>query len=216
MIRGLLLLLLLTAVPVLPAQQPAPPSAKVIAARVDHHYNALHSLKVGFTQDYSGMGMNVKERGTLLLKKPGRMRWDYAQPAGKLFLLDGHNGYFYAPGQSEAQKVPAKKLDDIRSPLSLLLGHTNLEKELTGLTMAEVNGQYLLRGVPRGMENRVRVLEITAAADGAILRMRIEETDGAVNSFVFQGEQPNAPAPDAAFVFHAPEGVNVVDGMPPV
>ena len=36
------------------------------------------------------MGMNRHETGTLLLKKPGRMRWTYAKPAGKLFVLDGN------------------------------------------------------------------------------------------------------------------------------
>ncbi len=45
----------------------------------------------------------------LLLKKPGRMKWTYSQPQGKLFVLDGHNAYFYAPGQTEVQRVPCQK-----------------------------------------------------------------------------------------------------------
>jgi len=46
--------------------------------------------------------------------------------------------------------------------------------------------------------------------------MRIEETDGAINTFTFSGEQPNAPATDADFVFHPPAGTHIVEGMPPV
>ena len=109
-------------------------SAAGIAAKVDGHYNALHSLEVHFVQTYTGMGMNRRESGVLLLKKPGRMRWTYTDPDGKLFVLDGKDGYFYSPGESEVQKVDEKKLDDLRSPLRFLLGHTELEKELTGLT----------------------------------------------------------------------------------
>lgn len=192
-------------------------SAPALAARIDQHYNALHSLEVHFTQDYSGMGTNRRESGVLLLKKPGRMRWNYSNPEGKLFVLDGHNGYFYSPGNTTAQRVPVKQLDDLRSPLSLLLGHTKLEKDLTNLTIVPgTDGTYTLRGIPRGLEKRVAAFNITATAEGMILQMQIEETDGIRNIFTFTGEKPNAPAPDTAFIFTPPANVQVVDGMPPV
>lgn len=192
-------------------------TTKALAGRVDHHYNTLHSLRVDFTQEYEGMGMNRREAGVLLLKKPGRMRWTYSQPAGKLFILDGHNGYFYSPRDTTAQRVPVKELDDLRSPLRLLLGHTKLEKELNGLTMAPAgNGLYTLSGVPKGLEKRVSSFTITVTADGLIRSMKIDQTDGVRNTFLFSNEAPNAPAPDSAFVFTAPAGVQVVDGMPPV
>jgi outer membrane lipoprotein carrier protein len=192
-------------------------SAAQVAARVDRHYNALHSLEVHFVQTYTGMGANRKESGVLLLKKPGKMRWTYTDPDGKLFVLDGKYGYFYSPGESEAQKVDEKKLDDLRSPLRFLLGHTELEKEMPGLTVApEGNGNYVLAGVPKGLEQRVSALKITAAADGTIRSMTIEETDGVTNRFEFSGEADNVPAPDTAFVFVAPAGVHVVEGEPPV
>lgn len=192
-------------------------SAAQVAARVDRHYNALHSLEVHFVQTYTGMGMNRKESGVLLLKKPGRMRWTYTDPDGKLFVLDGHDGYFYSPGETEAQKVDAKKLDDLRSPLRFLLGHTELEKELTGLTAApDGNGGWVLSGVPKGLEQRVSALKIDAGPDGTIRSMTIEETDGVTNQFTFSGEAGNVPAPNTAFVFLAPAGVHVVEGDPPI
>lgn len=192
-------------------------SAKALASRIDHHYNSLRSLEVDFVQKYDGMGMNRREAGTLLLKKPGRMRWTYSQPAGKLFVLDGHNGYFYSPGNTMAQRVPVKELDDLRSPLRLLLGHTKLEKELNHLTLAPAeNGLSTLTGVPRGLENRVASFSITANAQGVIQSMQIEETDGVRNIFIFSDERPNVPAPDSDFVFTPPAGVHVVSGMPPV
>jgi outer membrane lipoprotein carrier protein len=188
-----------------------------IAQRVDHHYNNLHSLEVHFVQNYEGMGMHRHEAGVLLLKKPGKMRWTYTQPDGKLFILDGHDGYFYSPGESEAQKVPEKQLDDLRSPLQFLLGHTELEKELKNLTVTPAgNGLYTLAGVPKGLEQRVASLKVTVTADGTIRAMTIEETDGVTNTFDFSGEADNVPAPNSAFVFAPPPGVHVVTGMPPV
>ena len=199
------------------ATQAQTPNAVEIAGRIDRHYNALHSLEVHYVQRYSGMGMQRKESGTLLLKKPGKMRWTYTDPDGKLFLLDGHDGYFYSPGETEAQKVDEKKLDDLRSPLRFLLGHTELEKELTGLrATCDGSGSCALTGVPKGLEQRVSRMKITAAADGTIKSMEIDETDGVVNQFDFSGELANAPAPNSAFVFTPPPGVHVVTGEPPV
>lgn len=195
----------------------ANPTAAEIAGRVDRHYNALHSLEVRFSQEYTGMGMDREESGVLLLKKPGKMRWTYTNPDGKLFLLDGHDGYFYSPGETEAQKVPQKQLDDLRSPLQFLLGHTQLQKELPGLTVtAEGDGTWELSGVPKGLEQRVSALKITATADGTIQSMTIEETDGVTNRFTFSGEADNVPAPNTSFVFTAPPGVHVVTGEPPM
>ncbi len=192
-------------------------TANALTDRIDQHYNSLHSLEVRFTQQYDGMGMNRKEAGVLLLKKPGKMRWTYSQPAGKLFVLDGHDGYFYSPGDTEVQRVPVKKLDDMRSPLRLLLGHAKLEQELTGLSIApQADGTYVLTGIPKNMEKRVAAFSVTATPQGVIQSIRVEETDGITNSFLFTDERPNVAAPDARFVFTAPAGVNVVEGMPPV
>jgi outer membrane lipoprotein carrier protein len=192
-------------------------TAPVLAARIDHRYNALRSLEVHFVQTYAGMGMNRREEGVLLLKKPGRMRWTYTQPDGKLFILDGHNGYFYSPGDTEVQRVPVKQLDDLRSPLRLLLGHTELMKELNNVAISpEADGSFTLTGIPRGLEKRVTSFSVTVSADGEIRSMRVEETDGIINTFRFSGEATNVPAPDTSFVFDPPPGVKIVNGMPPV
>jgi outer membrane lipoprotein carrier protein len=196
---------------------PAPPDAHVLAQRVNRHYNQLHSLKAGFTESYDGMGMHRQESGTLLLQKPGRMRWDYSSPAGKIFLLDGKFAWFYAQGDPRVQRIAAKQLDDLRSPLRFLLGHTELEKELNHITLAPAaNGAFNLTGQPKGLEKRVTHFSLTVTAEGAITSIEIEETDGAITRFTFTGEQTNTPMPAETFRFTPPAGVPVVDALPPV
>ena len=199
------------------AGQSATPSAAQLAAAVDHHYNMLHRLRVNFTETYQGMGMDRHESGVLLLEKPGRMRWNYAEPAGKVFVLDGKYGWFYTPGDAQVQQIPAKKLDDLRSPLRFLLGHAQLTKELAGLTMAPADGDmFRLRGVPRGMEQRVRSLELVVSREGTIHSMTLEELDGSRTSFAFKDEQANPVIAADTFRFTPPAGVQVVEGAPPV
>jgi outer membrane lipoprotein carrier protein len=190
-------------------------TATELAGRVDRHYNALHSLRVNFVQEYNGLGQHLRESGILLLKKPGRMKWTYSQPPGKLFVLDGRNAYFYSPGQTTVQRIPAKNLDDLRSPLRFLLGHAELAKELTGLTLTPQGANYDLSGVPKNMDQRVTSLRFTVSSDGTILGIQVEEADGSVSTFAFTGEIPNPPSTDTDFIFHAPAGTQIVHGLPP-
>jgi outer membrane lipoprotein carrier protein len=211
-----LLLLTFSLLSFLPIQAQQP-TVHDLAQRVDRHYNQLHSLKAQFVENYEGMGRMRTESGTLLLLKPGRMRWDYTKPAGKLFLLDGKYAWFYSKGDPQVQRIGAKELDDLRSPLRFLLGHTKLEKEIDHLAVTPAaNGSFTLAGVPHGQEKRVQRLALTVTSDGVITAMEIQETDGAETRFTFNDEQPNAPIPPATFRFTPPPGVPVVDTMPPV
>ncbi len=184
--------------------------------KVDDHYNHLSSLRARYTEHYAGMGMDRTELGTLVLKKPGRMRWTYDQPVGKVFVLDGKFAWSYTPGTDQAQRVPAKQLDDLRSPLRFLLGHTQLKKELDNLTVTPEGPGFSISGVPKGMAQRIKLLTLGVTAAGAIERMRLEEVDGALTEFTFTGIQENVPVKNADFVFTPPAGVTIVDGLPPI
>ena len=202
--------------PRLPAQQ-KPPSTAALARTVDRHYNALHSLKAAFVENYQGLGMARTESGVLYLSKPGRMRWVYTQPPGKLFVLDGKFAWFYTVGDPQVQRIPAKELDDLRSPLRFLLGHTQLEKEMNNLaSVPAANGQFALSGQPKGQENRITRLTVTVTAAGAITGIEMQETDGALTRFTFSDQQPNAAIAAGVFHFTPPKGVPVVDAPPPI
>jgi outer membrane lipoprotein carrier protein len=80
---------LLLLLPIASFAQPEP-TAQQVAQRVDKYYNGLHSLRTAFTESFHGMGIDREESGILLLRKPGKMRWSYTNPVGKVFLLDGN------------------------------------------------------------------------------------------------------------------------------
>jgi len=188
-----------------------------IADKVDQRYDHIHTLAANFTETYSGAGMTRTESGTLQLKKPGRMRWDYDQPRPKLFLTDGKIAWFYVPGEKQARRSSVKQLDDLRSPLRYLLGKTKLEKELEGLSLAPdqkpVNsGDVVLRGIPQGLENRVAQTLLEVSPDGLIDRIVMEELDGSLTEFRFLQQKENVQIPDQRFSFTPPPGVEIVAG----
>src|SRR3954463_4106095 len=106
------------------------PSVSSVARQVDERYNHLQTLTADFTEIYQGSGMERTESGTLWLKKPGKMRWEYRSPEEKLFVSNGKDVWFYVPEDGQARKSQAKGLDDVRSPLAFLLGKSRLQKEL--------------------------------------------------------------------------------------
>jgi len=193
------------------------PALHSIASAVDAHYNHLQTLRAEFTQIYRGPGTERTESGTLWLKKPGKMRWQYRSPREKLFVSDGKMAWFYVPGEPQVRRTPVRELDDLRSPLAFLLGKTKLEKELSDLSISSdiqplEPGDIVLTGVPTAMADQVSraVLEITP--DGRITRILLDGTDGSSTEFRFQGEVENRKIDDRDFRFAVPPGVEVLDG----
>ena len=184
--------------------------------RVDDHYNHLRTLRARYSERYTGMGLDRTETGTLTLRKPGLMRWSYDNPPGKVFVLDGKFGWFYTPGESQVSRTPAKQIDDLRSPLRFLLGHTQLQKELEQLTVAPEGTNFRISGVPKGMAQRIHLLTLTVSSTGIIQALKIEETDGATTAFTFSNIEENAPIPASDFTFTPPPNTQIVNGQAPI
>jgi outer membrane lipoprotein carrier protein len=190
--------------------------ARQIAEGVDAKYNRLKSLKMEFAETYAGGGRIRKESGTLWLKQPGKMRWDYATPNPKLFLSDGKTAYFYVPGERQARKTSLKNLDDLRSPLRYLLGKAKLVKEFDDLTV--VPGAKLLRpenvvvgGVPKRLKDRVQQVLFEINPQNQIERLTIEEVDGTVTEFTFTNIVESLAVADEQFKFQRPANVELIE-----
>lgn len=190
---------------------------KTLSAAVDAHYNHLQSLQAEFTELYRGSGMERTETGTLWLKKPGKMRWEYRSPREKLFVSDGKDAWFYVPADRQARKTAAKKLEDIRSPLAFLLGKTKLEKELQGLSLAPdveplAPGNVVLRGVPQALADRVSEILLEVTPGHQIARIVIQEADGAATEYRFGEMKEDITIGDGRFQFKPPAGTETVEG----
>jgi outer membrane lipoprotein carrier protein len=193
------------------------PDVRAIAHRVDEHYNHLRTMQAEFTESYRGAGVEREEAGTLWLKKPGKMRWEYRSPTEKLFVSDGKDAWFYLPADKQVRKTEVRKLDDLRSPLAFLLGKTKLQKELQGLSLAAdqtplAPGNVVLRGVPTAMADRVEQILLEVTPESRILRIQIQQLDGSITEYRFSQPRENLDLADQRFNFKLPAGVEVVDG----
>jgi outer membrane lipoprotein carrier protein len=188
-----------------------------LARAVDEHYNHLRSLQSDFTEIYRGDGLERVETGTLWLKKPRKMRWEYRSPKEKLFVSDGQAVWFYLPAERQLRKTSLKKLDDLRSPLAFLLGKTKLESELRGLSKVVDQspadaGNTLLRGVPQANAGQVSEVQLEITPSNKIVRILLMEGDGSTTEFRFAGWKENVELSDTRFQFSPPPGIETVEG----
>ncbi len=207
-----------------------------LARAVDDHYNHLRSLQSDFTEIYRGDGPERVESGTLWLKKPRKMRWEYRSPNEKLFISDGRAVWFYLPAERQLRKTTLQNLDDWRSPLAFLLGKTRLENELQGLSKVVDQsplspGDTLLRGVPRAVVQQgvaqqgvvqksvvqqrmagVSEVQLEITPSNQIVRIVLLDADGATTEFRFAGWKENVEVNDDRFQFVPPPGVETVEG----
>ena len=202
-----------------PDRAVALPNVQAVAQRVDQHYNRLRSLEADFTEIYQGGGISRTESGTLRLKKPGKMRWDYRSPEEKLFVSNGKDAWLYLPREKQARRSALKNLDDLRSPLAFLLGKTKLQKELHSLSFApDVRcwkpEDSMLRGIPRGLEDRVEQVLLEISPDSRIVRILIQARDDSLTEYRFSNQKEDVLLVDNQFEFRPPAGAETVEEMP--
>jgi len=179
----------------------------------EQRYNKAKTLQVQFTETYSVEGANRKsESGTLTLRKPGRMRWDYTTPPGKLFLSDGKDVFLYTPALHRVEKIALKETDDMRAPLAFLLGKLDFVKEFRDFQLKQEGANYLLAAKAKSDKLPYETIEMLVTPDYQIQRLLVHGQDNSVLLFEFTAEKLNPSVDNSQFKFQMPPGATLVSG----
>jgi outer membrane lipoprotein carrier protein len=211
-----LLLLAAGAVP-----RAAEPTAPELAVALQRKYDSIKDFSADFVHAYQGgvLRKQITERGTLLVKKPGKMRWEYTAPERKLFVSDGLKMYSYVPQDKQVivSAVPAG--DDATTPTLFLAGKGNLIRDFTPAIVAPPTGapagSRALKLVPKTPQREYDWL--TLVVDPATMAIRglvTTDAQGGVSSFSFTNLKENINPADKEFAFKVPRGVDVVSASP--
>jgi outer membrane lipoprotein carrier protein len=189
----------------------APPSEATLRA-VEARYNRARTLTVDFEQRLTNPGRPARaERGSLALRKPGRMHWLYSDPAGKLFISDGKDLYFYSPLTQRAEKSRLKDAEDFRAPLAFLLGKLDFKREFRDLSAVDSAEGLVLSAAAKSNRLPFERAEFTFSPEHQIRRLVIYGADQSVMEFRFANERLNPPVDEALFRFRLPAGVELVE-----
>ena len=151
---ALSLTILLGAAPI--AGQGDKATADQLSAKIQQRYDTIRDFEADFVQTYEGGVLRTKttERGTLAIKKPGRMRWLYSGKERKEFVSDGAKIYSYLPADKQVIVSPMPAADQT-TPALFLAGRGNIVRDFTA-TLAELPGAAAgpRRVEARSQENR--------------------------------------------------------------
>lgn len=189
----------------------AAPDLPNVLKNIEKRYNAAKTLVVSFTETYKAQGRVRTESGNLLLRKPGRMRWQYTNPAGKLFVSDGKNVYFYSPDTNRAEKMKLKETEDMRAPMAFLLGRLDFDKDFGQYRTKPAGNSLSVTAIPRSDKMAYREVTFVVAPDAHIERLIVTGQDSSILDFTFSAEKLNPPINDQTFRFELPKGAEFVD-----
>src|SRR3954454_5706326 len=117
----------------LAAPRAADPTAAELAAALQKKIDGIHDFTTDFTHVYEGgvLRKQITERGRLLVKKPGKMRWEYTKPEEKLFVSDGVKMYSYLPQDKQVMVTSVPSDGEATTPALFLAGKANLARDFT-------------------------------------------------------------------------------------
>lgn len=180
---------------------------------IEQRYNSVRTLQVAFEETFSSGGRERRpEAGELFLQKPGRMRWVYKVPAGKLFVSDGKSLFYYSPASKHAEKLKLKESEDLRAPLAFLLGKLDFQKDFQNLQTKSTPEGTVVTAQPRSDKLPYRQVEFHVGPQNEIRRLVITGQDNSVLNFVFANERLNPSLDAKLFRFDLPEGATWADG----
>jgi outer membrane lipoprotein carrier protein len=192
--------------------QAASPDLNTLLKGVEQRYNRAKTLQVHFVEAYSVQGRARKsESGELTLRKPGRMRWDYSTPSGKLFVSDGKDVYLYTPDSHRVERTKLKASDDMRTPLAFLLGKLDFAKDFRNFALQPDGMNYLITADAKNDKFPYEKIQMLVTPDFEIQRLAITLQDMSLLTFQLNDEKLNPPVDDALFKFQLPAGATLVD-----
>jgi len=179
---------------------------------VEKRYNSVKTLEMDFEQTYIAPNKARRtESGKLHLRKPGRMRWEYAKPAGKLYVSNGTDYWYYSPLSRQAEKMKLKDAEDMQAPMAFLIGKLDFQRDFDRFVVKQEGELVRITAQPRNPDKApYREVSFLAAPDARIEQLTVRGQDASTMDFRFRNETRNPAQKDSLYVFVPPEGVEVV------
>jgi outer membrane lipoprotein carrier protein len=179
---------------------------------VEARYNHAKTLQVTFKEDYTAPGRPRRsDAGLLMLRKPGRMRWDYSQPKGKLFVSDGKFLWLYTPDENRVEKMKLKESEDMRAPLAFLLGKLDFDKEFRNIQAKPEGSDTRVIAEPKTDSLPYSAVEFVVTPGYTIREVKVTGFDHSVLDFTFGQERLNPVLDNKLFAFQIPKGAELVE-----
>ncbi len=191
-----------------------PPLEKLVE-KLQAKYDSVNDFSADFEHTYAGglLRTIVTERGTVQIKKPGKMRWDYQFPEKKLFISDGETLYSYLPADRQVilGTIPP---NDSTTPALFLAGRARFSDSFN---VSYANGEkendstWTLQLIPKATNADYKNVLLTVSRKNmSIVEIRSTDFQDAVSTIIFSSLKENVEPAESLFTFDPPTGTEVI------
>jgi outer membrane lipoprotein carrier protein len=192
-------------------------SASDVAQALQRKYDSIRDFTADFTQISESGPLKKKftERGTVLIKKPGKMRWEYRQPEEKLVVSNGRIIQTYIKEDKQVVMAEASP-----TPALFLAGQGNIVRdfipEIVALPTTLPTGTQALKLTPKTPQPEYEWMIVGFDPKTFSIRgLVFIDAQGSTQSLVFANLKENVNPADSRFDFKPPRGVEIVGGALP-
>ncbi len=180
--------------------------------QVQDKYLRTSSIKASFVQKTASKAMMVAStaRGTVFIKKPGKMRWDYDEPEVQSFVSNGSDAWLVSPAERRIYLYKAQSALASKTALMFLAGSERLDRHFSMEVAKEGKESFTLELVPKERLAGVMRMSLRVLRRGLFIRsVTTVDRLGNTNTLTFSRITENGFIPDSMFKFEVPEGFTV-------
>jgi len=183
-------------------------------------YEKIQDLSAQFHQlsTQPASGFREESRGSLMMKRPGKMRWEYRSPDRRLIVSDGRWLYLYFPAE---RQVVIQEAPVAFAPLGLnfLTGMGKLAEDFRiqwGRPEKKAHkGNLLLELKPVDPSAQIQEILMEIHPQTFLVeRMILRDTLSSTTILTFKRVRINSGLDDRLFSFVPPPGTRVIEGLP--
>jgi outer membrane lipoprotein carrier protein len=192
-----------------------------VVKKIQARYEKTKDLQALFVQKtrIEGFSTPVTSTGRFFIKKPGRLRWDYREPATEEIYVNKDDVKMYVPEHKQVLVGKLTYMAASQAPLQLLQGVARLDEEFD--IQPAANNERGAGGIPlvsltpkQGRaepERAIQKIVIEVQPKTYFLKtIALHEVSGNVATFEFSDLKPNSGLKDDLFDFKAPPDVEIV------
>jgi outer membrane lipoprotein carrier protein len=210
------------AAPAAPSPAASKPEAlPQVIQRLQKRYESASDYRAKFTQKYTyaATGRERTSTGELLVKKPGRMRWNYEAPEPQMYLASEGTLWVYEPEAKQAFRQDLKA-SQLPAAVSFLMGKGKLSDEFDISLAKELPygepADHRLALKPKQPQSTFKAIYLVVDPKTYLVRQSVLiNTQGDVNAIAFSEVKINTKLADSLFKWTEPPGVRVIDAAKP-
>ena len=181
---------------------------------VQKNYEKILTFEAEFAQKSYVKIMDETQhaKGTVSIKKPGRMKWIYGAPDTQVLISNGKTLWHYVADEEQVTKVPIESIYSSNTPALFLAGQGNLIQTFNVESVSLETNPICITLTPKKDDQALTRLQLFANKKNyQITGSTVYDKLGNKTEIHFSNIKTNKDIPEKTFQFQAPPGVEILD-----